>query len=188
MKVLVQSLRAVLVLTVVTGVLYPAAVLAVGRVLFKDRSLGSRVYNAKHELVGSSLIAQGFTRPGYVWPRPSANGYDATNSGGSNVSPVGADAVAKVTSERLRLEEANPEAKGEPPLLLLTASGSGLDPHLSPEAALWQAERIAKARGRDVAVIRRIIEDSVEPRTFGILGEPRVNVLEVNRRLDESEK
>ncbi|HZU99682.1 MAG TPA: potassium-transporting ATPase subunit C, partial [Planctomycetota bacterium] len=134
MKVLIQSLRAVLVLTALTGIVYPAAVLGVSRVIFHDASLGSRVYNAKHELVGSSLLAQGFSRPEYLWPRPSANGYDATNSGGSNVSPVGDDAVAKVTSERLRLKEANPEAKGEPPLLLLTASGSGLDPHLSPEA------------------------------------------------------
>jgi K+-transporting ATPase ATPase C chain len=188
-RVLLQSLRAVLVFTVLTGILYPLAVTAVARIAFKEQALGSRVHDRSGRLlIGSSLIAQGFSTPEYFWPRPSAagsSGYDATSSGGTNQSPVGSDAIARVTSERLRLKVANPEAPGEPPLLLVTSSGSGLDPHLSPEAALWQAPRIARARHlKDVTRVTSLVEDLTEPRTFGVLGEPRVNVLELNLELD----
>jgi K+-transporting ATPase ATPase C chain len=188
MKVLVQSLRAVLVLTLVTGVLYPALVTAIARLPFKDQALGSRVY-VSGELKGSRLIGQPFTKPEYFWGRPSAagSGYDATSSGGTNQSPVGADAIARVTSERLRLIAANPNAKGEPPLLLLTCSASGLDPDISLEAARWQLPRIAAARGLEASrlpALEDLVSRLVEERSFGVLGEPRINVLELNLQLD----
>ncbi len=187
-RVLLQSLRAVLVLTLLTGVLYPIAVTAVARYPFRDQALGSRVYDRSGKLVGSLLIGQPFSKPEYFWPRPSAagSGYDATSSGGTNQSPVGADAIARVTSERLRLKEANPEAPGEPPLLLVTSSASGLDPHISPEAAEWQAPRVARARGIELARVTALVDELAAEgrRTLGVLGEPRVNVLELNLELD----
>jgi K+-transporting ATPase ATPase C chain len=185
MKTLLQSLLATIVLTVATGVLYPAAVTAVARVALPGKAAGSRIDDRSGKLLGSSLVGQAFAKPEYLWGRPSAAGYDATASGGTNVSPVGSDAVAKIAAERDRLKAANPDAPGEPPLLLCTASGSGLDPHISPEAALWQAPRIAKARRIDVARVKNLIEELTEGRTFGVLGEPRVNVLELNLKLDE---
>jgi K+-transporting ATPase ATPase C chain len=183
---LVQSLRMVLALTVVTGGLYPVAVMTAGRLLFHDRSLGSRVTDSRGRLLGSSSIGQPFTQPRYFWGRPSAagTGYDGQRSSGTNLSPVAADHVAKVRAERDRLVGANPDALGEPPLLLLTSSASGLDPHVSPEAALWQAPRVAKARGIAPARLRELIEERTEGRTLGCLGEPRVNVLELNLELD----
>jgi K+-transporting ATPase ATPase C chain len=184
MRVLLQSLRAVIVLTLLTGALYPLAVTAAARVLFRERSLGSRVRDRQGVLRGSALIGQAFSRPEYLWGRPSQNGYDAANSGGSNVSPVGTDAIANVAKERDRLKAANPEADGEPPLSLLTASASGLDPDITPEAARWQAPRIARARGVELVRVKNLIEEMTEGRTLGVLGEPRVRVLELNLELD----
>lgn len=188
LKVLLQSLRALLVLTVVTGVFYPVAVLALARVVAPSQALGSRV-TRRGTLKGSSLIGQTFTRPEYLWGRPSAagSGYDATSSGGANVSPVGSETLARIAAERDRLEAANPDATGCVPVLLLTTSGSGLDPHISPEAALWQVPRIAKARGYEDARIRQLVFELAEQegRTLGLLGEPRVNVLDFNLALDE---
>jgi K+-transporting ATPase ATPase C chain len=134
MRVLVQSLRAVVVLTVLTGALYPAAVMGVARVVFPQASRGSLVTDAQGQPAGSSLIGQSWTKPEYLWGRPSAagGGYDAQASGGTNVSPVGSEIRTRITLERARLKAANPEAPGEPPLLLVTASASGLDPHVSP--------------------------------------------------------
>jgi len=190
MRVLLQSLRAVLVLTVLTGVLYPLAVTVAARVCFKPQSLGSLVHDKNGVVQGSSLLGQPFSSPRYLWGRPSAagNGYDATQSGGTNVTPVGSDTVARIRAERDRLKALDPDAEGEPPLLLVTTSASGLDPDISPEAALWQAPRIAKARGeKDDLRVRGFIEDMARDgsRTLGVLGEPRVNVLEFNRELDE---
>jgi len=188
LKTLLQSFLAVVVLTAITGGLYPIAVLGAARLVLPENAAGSRVYD-RGKLVGSSLIGQTFTRPEYLWGRPSAagNGYDATASGGSNWSPVGSDCTTRISSERARLKAANPDAPGEPPLLLLTASGSGLDPHLSPEAARWQLPRIAKARGIELSRVADLMDEPgiIEGRTFGVLGEPRVNVLEFNRKLDE---
>jgi K+-transporting ATPase ATPase C chain len=186
-KTLLQSVRAVLVLTLLTGVLYPAAVLATAHVLFREKSLGSRVQDRGGTLRGSALIGQAFSRPEYLWPRPSLNNYDATQSGGSNVSPVGSAAITRILAERDRLKAANPDAPGDPPLDLVTMSASGLDPDVSLEAALWQAPRIARARGTSISGVRRLIETlaSAQGRTFGVLGEPRVNVLEFNLELDK---
>jgi K+-transporting ATPase ATPase C chain len=185
-RVLLQSLRATIVLTAITGALYPVAVMAVARLAFHEKSLGSRVRNPKGDLIGSSLIGQSFSKPEYLWGRPSAagNGYDAQASGGTNVSPVGSDTIARIKAERDRLVAANPEARGEPPLLLVTTSASGLDPHLSPEAAAWQFPRIAKARGIEVARLEALLGVMTEGRTLGVLGEPRLDVLEFNLELD----
>lgn len=186
-RILLRSVRALLVLTVLTGVLYPLAVTAVARVCMGESSLGSRIHDRSGVLRGSSLIGQAFSRPEYFWGRPSGagSGYDAAASSGRNVSPVGSDARDKVLAERERVKAANPGARGEPPLALVTASGSGLDPHLSPEAALWQVPRVASARGVDSSRIEALVNDLVVGRTFGILGEPRVNVLELNQELDK---
>lgn len=186
LHVLLQSLRTVLVLTVLTGAVYPLAVTAAARVLFPRQSLGSRVHDEKGTLRGSALIGQAFTQPRYLWGRPSAagGGYDARASGGSNLSPVGSDIATRIAAERERLKAANPDAPGEPPLLLVTASASGLDPHVSPEAALWQVPRIAEARGVDQERVRALVQELTEGRTLGVLGEPRVNVLELNLELD----
>jgi K+-transporting ATPase ATPase C chain len=187
LRVLIPSFRATLVLTVLTGALYPLAVLAAARLVVPARSLGSRAFDARGVQRGSSLIGQSFTEPRYFWGRPSAAGdagYDATASGGKNQSPVGDDTIARARAERDRLRAANPDARGEPPLLLLTMSASGLDPHLSPEAALWQVERVARARRADAEAVRGLVRDFTEGRTLGVLGEPRVNVLELNLELD----
>jgi K+-transporting ATPase ATPase C chain len=183
---LVRSLRATLVLTLLTGVLYPLAVTGAARLLFPRQAQGSRVTGVDGVLVGSSLIGQSFTSDRYVWGRPSAagSGYDASASGGTNLSPVGDEVLARVAAERVRLVAANPDAVGPPPVLLLTTSASGLDPHISPEAAAWQAPRVAKARGVDPGAIRALIEELTEGRTLGVLGEPRVNVLGLNLALD----
>ena len=138
-------------------------------------------------VVGSELIAQPFTVSGYLQPRPSAageKGYDATSSGGSNLGPTSKALRERVTKDLRRLVAENPDAPGPVPAELVTASGSGLDPHLSPAAALWQVPRVARARNVDPARIRAVIEANVEGRDLVVVGEPRVNVLLVNLALD----
>ncbi len=139
-------------------------------------------------MVGSEWIAQGFANPAYFQPRPSAagdKGYDPTSSGGSNLGTTSKKLRDRVAGDVKRLREENPDASGQVPAELVTASGSGLDPHLSPEAMLWQVARISKARGVSQERIKSVVEANVEGRTFGILGEPRVNVLLVNLALDK---
>ena len=164
------ALRAILWTLLLTGVAYPLLVTGLALLLFPDRARGSLVRDERGQVVGSELIAQEFTAPGYLWPRPSAVKYDGAGSGGSNLGPT-----SKALRERLR---------GDGPLELRTTSASGLDPHLSPEAALWQAGRIAGARGVAVERVRAVIERNVEGRDLGVLGEPRVNVLLTNLALD----
>jgi len=181
------ALRVNLVTLVLTGLLYPAAMTGVIRLVAPDRARGSLVADESGRVVGSELIAQPFTRPGYLWPRPSAagnDGYDPTSSGGSNLGPTSQKLHDRAAAEVERLRAANPDAPGPVPAELVTTSASGLDPHLSPEAALWQASRVARARGVDVARVRAVIEREVEERSFGFLGEPRVNVLITNLALD----
>jgi potassium-transporting ATPase KdpC subunit len=133
------------------------------------------------------LIAQGFANPAYFQPRPSAageKGYDATSSSGSNLGPTSKKLKDRISDDLNRLKEENPEATGPVPAELVTTSASGLDPHLSPEAMLWQAPRVAKARRISAERVKAVVDSSVEGRTFGILGERRVNVLLVNLALD----
>lgn len=176
--------RMALLTLVVTGLVYPLVVTGIARVLCPDAASGSWVRDERGQIVGSSSIAQRFVQAAYLQPRPSACGYDGAASGGSNLGPTSAALRARAAAEAARLRAANPDAAGPPPAELVLASGSGLDPEVSPEAALWQAPRIAAARHADPARIAAMIRDSVDGRSLGVWGEPRVNVLEFNVRLD----
>src|SRR2546423_6423958 len=180
------SVRATLVTLLLTGIAYPLAMTGAALLLFPHRARGSLVADDRGRVVGSELIAQSFTASGYLQPRPSAageKGYDATSSGGSNLGPTSKALRERVTKDLRRLVAENPDAPGPVPAELVTASGSGLDPHLSPAAALWQVPRVARARNVDSARIRVVIEANVEGRDLLVLGEPRVNVLLVNLAL-----
>lgn len=187
MKTMTIAIRTTIVTLVLTGILYPFVMTGLAQVLFPWRANGSLVTDEKGQVVGSELIAQGFANPAYFQPRPSAageKGYDATSSGGSNLGPTSKKLQDRLNDDINRLKTENPEATGAIPAQLVTASASGLDPHLSPEAMLWQLPRVAKARGISAERVKAVVESSVEGRTFGILGEPRVNVLLVNLALD----
>lgn len=181
------ALRAAAVTLVLTGLVYPLALTGVARILFPERSAGSLVRDAQGAVVGSALIGQPFTSAAYLQARPSAagqNGYDGAASSGSNLGPTSAKLRDRVRADVERLRQENPDAPGEVPAELVTASGSGLDPHVSPRAALWQVTRIASARRVAADRVRAVVEAYVEGRQLGILGEPRVNVLAVNLALD----
>jgi len=181
------SLRVTVITLVLLGVLYPLAVTGVARLIFPHRAGGSIVLGASGKPVGSELIAQGFSSPAYFQPRPSAageKGWDPMASGGSNLGPTSARLRARVAADAARLRVENPSSSPSIPAELVTASGSGLDPHLSPAGALWQLPRVATARGVTEARIRALVEDAIEGRELGWLGEPRVNVLLLNLALD----
>jgi potassium-transporting ATPase KdpC subunit len=181
------ALRATIVTLLLTGILYPLAMTGLAQVFAPAQANGSLVTDENGQVVGSALIGQPFTKAGYVWPRPSAagaNGWDATASGGSNLGVTSQKLHDRAATEVERLRAANPDADGAIPAELVAASASGLDPHLSPAAALWQAPRVARARNVDPDRVRAVIESQVEPRTLGFLGEPRLNVLLVNLALD----
>jgi K+-transporting ATPase ATPase C chain len=178
--------RTTLVTLLLTGLGYPLIMTAVGQTLFPQQASGSLVRNDKGVVIGSRLIAQPFTRPEYFQPRPSAaaNGYDATASSGSNLGPSSAKLRDRVKADAERLRRQNPDAAPLIPADLVTTSGSGLDPHVSPGGARWQAARVARARGVSLERIAQLIDDNVEGRDLGLFGEPRINVLELNLALD----
>jgi len=181
------ALRATLVTLVVTGFLYPLAVTGVAQLLFPRRASGSLVSAEGGRVVGSEILAQGFADPAYFQPRPSAagdKGYDPMASGGSNLGPTSKKLRDQVAQAIEKLAKENPDGAGPIPVELVTASASGLDPHLSPAAALWQVPRVARARGVSEARVRVAVEDAVEGRDLGLFGEPRVNVLVLNLALD----
>jgi potassium-transporting ATPase KdpC subunit len=183
---LVTGLRACLVTLALTGLVYPLAVTGLSQLLFPHEADGSLVTDERGQVVGSALLSQGFSQPGYFQPRPSAagNGHDATASSGSNLGPTSQKLRDRAVADAERLRKENPEAPGPVPAELVTTSGSGLDPHLSPESAHWQVSRIARARGVSPERIRAVLDANVEGRTLGVLGEPRVNVLLLNLALD----
>jgi K+-transporting ATPase ATPase C chain len=185
-SVLVTALRTALVTLALTGVLYPLAVTGLAQLLFPEEAHGSLVTHERGPVVGSALIGQGFSRPDYFQPRPSAagTGHDATASSGSNLGPTSRKLRERAVAEAERLRRENPGAPGPVPAELVTASASGLDPHLSPEAVRWQVPRVAHARGVDPQRILAVVEEHTEGRTLGVLGEPRVNVLLLNLALD----
>ena len=186
MKTLVRSVLYMLAMTIVFGGLYPAAVTMTARVLWPAKASGSFV-SSGGRVIGSSLIGQKFSDPKYLHPRPSAagrDGYDATASGGTNKGPTDAD-LAKSITAAIAVARADRPGDGRPvPADLVTSSASGLDPHLSPDAALWQAARIATSRGVSEEQVAAVIHRHIEPRTLGLSGEPRVNVLLTNLDLD----
>ena len=185
-RTLLVSLRAALATLVLTGLLYPLAITGLSQLLFPWRANGSLVTDEKGREVGSELIGQPFTNPAYFQPRPSAagNGYDPTASGGSNLGPTSQKLRDRATADATRLASENPDAPGPIPAELVAASASGLDPHLSPEAARWQIPRVANARQVEPARVAGVVESMVEERDLGFLGEPRVNVLLLNLALD----
>src|SRR5664279_5991238 len=173
-------------LTVVTGIVYPLAVAGIGRVLFPDQVSGSLLMR-DGKAVGSSLIGQSFQDPKYFWGRLSATSpmpNNAVASGGSNFGPTNPALLDAVRSRIDALKAADPGNESPVPVDLVTASGSGLDPHVSPAAALYQAARVARERRLDPAAVRRLVQSHVEPPQWGIFGEARVNVLMLNLALD----
>ena len=180
---LATAIRLFLVLTVLTGVLYPLAVTGIGQAAFPDRANGS-VLEVDGQVRGSELIGQPFSGARYFWGRPSATTppYNASASSGSNLGPTNPALLTRIQTDVKRMRAAH--GTGPVPVDLVTASASGLDPHISPAAAFYQVPRVAAARGLDPAAVRRLVEERVERRTFGLLGEPRVNVLRLNLALD----
>jgi K+-transporting ATPase ATPase C chain len=186
-KEILIAVRMTLVTLVLTGLAYPLLITALAELLFPRQARGSLAHR-DGAVVGSDLIGQGFKAPGYFQSRPSAagsEGYDATSSLGSNLGPTSQKLRDRITADLRRLQRENPQAPGPVPAELVTASASGLDPHLSPEAARWQVPRVAAARHVAVGDVEQIVERRLEGRTQGVLGEPRVNVLGLNLDLDE---
>jgi K+-transporting ATPase ATPase C chain len=184
LKHLYPAIAMTIILTVLTGILYPYAVTGLAQVFFKEKAQGSLIIRGD-KVIGSRLIGQPFSGPGYFHSRPSAagNGYDGTSSGGTNLGPTSKkliDQMVKPAAEQSHAE--NPNALV--PVDLITSSSSGLDPHITPAAAEFQVARVAHERGVAEDAIRRLIRDHSEGRQLGVLGEPRVNVLELNLALD----
>ncbi len=177
-------------LTIVTGVLYPLVVTGIGQLAFGRQANGSRIVR-DGRVVGSRLVGQAFDDPRFFWGRLSATGpvpYNAGASSGSNLGPLN-PALADAARARIAaLRAADPTAGGPVPVDLVTASGSGLDPHVSPAAAEYQVARVARARGLDPRAVRALVAKHTEGRTFGLLGEPRVNVLELNLELEDARR
>jgi K+-transporting ATPase ATPase C chain len=183
-KNLITSVLMTLVTTVLCGLLFPLAITGLAQLLFPKQANG-QLLTRNGQVVGSRLIGQTFSSAKYFHSRPSSAGagYDASNSGGSNLGPTNQTLIARVQADADRLHPENPGVAI--PMDLLTTSGSGLDPHISPEAAEFQVPRIARERGMSEDAVRQTVELHTESRQFGFLGEPRVNVLELNLALDE---
>jgi len=184
-----QNLKIAILMTVVTtvllGIIYPLVVTGLAQLLFRDKANGQLIVR-NGEIVGSRIIGQSFAGPGYLHSRPSAagNGYDAANSGGSNFGPTNHLLIDRVKGDVARLQTENP---GQPvPIDLVTTSASGLDPDITPAAAEFQVPRLARERGLSEGEVQQIIRQYTQGRQLGFLGEPRVNVLEVNLALDQA--
>lgn len=185
MKNLITAILITIVTTVLFGVIYPLAVTGIAQVIFPDKANGQLIKRADGTVIGSRIIGQPFNGPSYFHSRPSAAGaagYDAGASAGSNLGPTSQKLIDRVKADVERLQAENP---GTPvPIDLVTTSGSGLDPHISPAAAEFQVARVARERKMSEAEVSRLVAANTEGRQFGFLGEPRVNVLELNLDLD----
>jgi len=180
------AIVSLILLSVITGLAYPAVITGIAQLVFPRQANGSLIVK-DGKVVGSSLIGQPFDDPKYFWGRPSATSpfpYNAGASSGSNQGPTNPDFIKAVQGRIDTLRAADPGNTAAVPVDLVTASGSGLDPHVSPAAAFYQAGRVAKARGLEEAKVRELIAQHIEGRQFGVLGEPRVNVLALNFALD----
>lgn len=183
---ILPGLRLKLFLTILLGVLYPLAITGISQVLFPHQANGSLI-TANGRVVGSELIGQNFAKPEYFQPRPSAagnDGYDPTASGGSNYGPTNQKLADRVKASIDKFRKDNPDYTGPLPADLVTASASGLDPHISPDSAAAQTARVAKARGVSAGRIDQLVARFTEGPDLGLLGEPRVNVLKLNLALD----
>jgi potassium-transporting ATPase KdpC subunit len=179
------AIRITIFFTILTGLIYPGVVTGLTQMLFPHRANGSLIV-VNGQVVGSALIGQNFTRPEYFHPRPSAagNGYDATASNGSQYGPTNQKLIDRVKASIDQFRKENPDYTGPIPADLVTASASGLDPDISPASAAAQAPRVSKARGLALDQVQQLVAQNTQGRTFGFLGEPRVNVLELNLALD----
>ncbi len=185
------ALVSFVVLSALTGLAYPALVTGLAKVIFPRQAAGS-LLRKDGKVIGSELIGQSFTDPGHFWGRPSATTtpdgkplpYNGGNSGGSNLAPSNPDLKKAVEARIATLRASDPDQQGPVPVDLVTASGSGLDPHISPAAAAFQIHRVAKARGLDEARVRALVEAHTEQPQFGVLGDACVNVLQLNLDLD----
>jgi K+-transporting ATPase ATPase C chain len=187
MRTIGKATCLIVIMTILTGIVYPLLITGLTQVFFSEKANGSFIL-FRGRVVGSALIGQKFSSPRYFWPRPSSIDYNPLPSGGSNLGPTSADLLATVEERRKSVEKAHPES-GTVPTILLFASGSGLDPHITPEAAKYQIERVARARGLDneqknqlIALVERCVESPV----LGILGQPRINVLRLNLVIDST--
>ena len=180
-KHIITSLLYTAITAVLLGIVYPLGVTAIARVCFADKADGQLVHNAAGDVIGSKLIGQAFTGPTYFHSRPSSAGagYDAGNSSGSNLGPTN-----KALADRVTQSIAAEQNGSAVPVDLVTASGSGLDPDISPAAAFYQVQRVASERKLPVDAVRQLVTKEVTPRQFGVLGEARVNVLDLNLKLD----
>lgn len=183
---ILPGLRIKLFMTILLGVLYPLAITGISQTLFPHQANGSLITSGG-KVIGSELIGQNFAKPEYFQPRPSAagnDGYDPTASSGSNYGPTNQKLVDRVKASIDKFRKENPDYTGPLPADLVTASASGLDPHISPDSAAVQAARVAKARGVSVADVNQVVARMTEGPSLGLLGEPRVNVLKLNLALD----
>lgn len=181
-----QAFLLLVAFSLLTGIIYPLVITGIAQVVFPKQANGSLIVR-DGKPVGSSLIGQPFTDPKYFWSRPSATSpmpYNAESSSGSNLGPTNSDLAKSVQGRIVALRKADPGNDAPIPVDLVTSSASGLDPHISPAAAEYQVGRVAKARGLDVQAVRQLVARHTEGRTLGLLGEPRVSVVELNLDLD----
>lgn len=184
---LLPAFRMTLLFTILMGLIYPGVITGLCQLIFPRQANGSLLTNGSGQVIGSSLLGQNFARPEYFHPRPSAagkDGYDGNASGGSNLGPTNPDLTKRVAADIAKSRIENPDYKGPIPADLVTTSGSGLDPDISPASAEAQVARVAKARGIPVERVRDLVGRNTEGRMLGVLGEPRVNVLRLNLDLD----
>ncbi len=184
-SVFLVAARYTLITTVLLGIIYPLVITGLAHLVMPQKADGSLIVR-NGQVVGSALLAQNFTGPAYFHPRPSAagNGYDATSSGGSNLGPTSQALVSRIDASVADWHKIDPGARGPVPIGLVTTSASGLDPDISPEGAYYQVPMVAAARHLPKATVRALVKEHIQGRQLGLLGEPRVNVLELNLALD----